>query len=42
MKAVKIVSIILAVLIVLVLTLVGAGIFFTNRYLQTPAFKEQV
>src|SRR5580692_2348570 len=42
MKAVKIISIIVAVLIVLVLTLVGAGIFFTNRYLQTPAFKEQV
>jgi uncharacterized protein involved in outer membrane biogenesis len=42
MKAVKIVSIIVAVLIVLVLTLVCAGIFFTNRYLQTPAFKEEV
>jgi uncharacterized protein involved in outer membrane biogenesis len=42
MKAVKIISIILAVLVVLVLTLVGAGVFFTNRYLQTPAFKEEV
>jgi uncharacterized protein involved in outer membrane biogenesis len=42
MKVVKIISIIVAVLIVLVLILVGAGIFFTNRYLQTPAFKEQV
>ncbi len=42
MKAVKIISIIIAVLVVLVLTLVVAGIFFTNRYLQTPAFKEQV
>jgi uncharacterized protein involved in outer membrane biogenesis len=42
MKAVKIISIIVAVLIVLVLALVGAGIFFTNRFLQTPAFKEQV
>src|ERR1039458_2664664 len=42
MKVVKIISIIVAVLIVLVLTLVGAGIYFTNRYLQTPAFKEQV
>jgi uncharacterized protein involved in outer membrane biogenesis len=42
MKVVKIISIIVAVLIVLVLILAGAGIFFTNRYLQTPAFKEQV
>ncbi len=42
MKVVKIISIIVAVLIVLVLIVVGAGIFFTNRYLQTPAFKEQV
>ena len=42
MKAVKIISIIVAVLIVLVLTLVGAGIYFTNRYLQSPAFKEEV
>jgi len=42
MKVVKIISIIVAVLIVLALTLVGAGIYFTNRYLQTPAFKEQV
>ena len=42
MKTVKIISIIVAVLIVLVLTLVGAGIYFTNRYLQSPAFKEKV
>jgi len=42
MKAVKIISIIIAVLIVLVLILVGAGVYFTNRYLQTRAFKEQV
>src|ERR1700722_16464903 len=42
MKAVKIISIIVAVLLALVLVLVVAGIFFTNRYLQTPAFKEQV
>src|ERR1039458_10109370 len=42
MKAVKIISIIVAVLIVLVLTLVGAGIYFTNRYRQSPAFKEEV
>ena len=42
MKAVKIISIILVVLVVLALTLVCAGIFFTNRYLQTPAFKEEV
>ncbi len=42
MKAIKIISIIIGVLIALVLTLVIAGVFFTNRYLQTPAFKEQV
>src|ERR1700687_5880961 len=42
MKVVKIISIVVVVLIVLVLILVGAGIYFTNRYLQTPAFKEQV
>jgi uncharacterized protein involved in outer membrane biogenesis len=42
MKAIKIISIIVAVLIVLVLTLVGVGIYFTNRYLQSPAFKEEV
>ncbi|HXI84439.1 MAG TPA: AsmA-like C-terminal region-containing protein [Verrucomicrobiae bacterium] len=42
MKVVKIISIIVVVLIVVVLALVGAGIYFTNRYLQTPAFKEEV
>jgi uncharacterized protein involved in outer membrane biogenesis len=42
MKVVKIISIILAVLLALVLLLVVAGVFFTNRYLQTPAFKEEV
>ena len=42
MKVVKIIAIIVAVLIVLVLILVGAGVYFTNRYLQTPAFKEEV
>jgi len=42
MKAIKIISIVVAVLIVLVLALVGAGICFTNRYLQSPAFKEEV
>ncbi len=42
MKALKIISIIVGVLIALVLMIGCAGIFFTNRYLQTPAFKEQV
>src|SRR5882724_5335815 len=42
MKVVKIISIVVAVLIVAILALVGAGIYFTNRYLQTPAFKEEV
>lgn len=42
MKALKIISIIVGVLIALVLVIGCAGIFFTNRYLQTPAFKEEV
>ncbi len=42
MKAIKIISIVVAILIVLALALVGAGIYYTNRYLQSPAFKEQV
>src|SRR5580700_11736736 len=41
MKAVKVILIIVAVLAALVIVIVGAGIYFTNRYLQTPAFKEQ-
>jgi uncharacterized protein involved in outer membrane biogenesis len=41
MKAVKVILVVVAVLAALVIVLVGAGIFFTNRYLQTPAFKEQ-
>ena len=42
MKALKIILIIVGVLIALVLVIGGAGIFLTNRYLQTPAFKEEV
>jgi uncharacterized protein involved in outer membrane biogenesis len=41
MKAVKVILIIVAVLAALVVVLAGAGIYFTSRYLQTPAFKEQ-
>lgn len=41
MKAPKVILIIVAVVMGLAIILVGAGIFFTNRYLQTPAFKEQ-
>jgi uncharacterized protein involved in outer membrane biogenesis len=40
-KAVKVILIIVAVLAALVIVLVGAGIYFTSRYLQTPAFKQQ-
>jgi uncharacterized protein involved in outer membrane biogenesis len=40
-KALKVILIILAVVMALAIILVGAGIFFTNRYLQSPAFKEQ-
>jgi AsmA protein len=40
-KAVKVIVVIVAVLAALVIVLVGAGIYFTNRYLQTPAFKQQ-
>jgi uncharacterized protein involved in outer membrane biogenesis len=41
-KAIKVIVIIVAVLIAIVILLVGAGVFFTNRYLQSPAFKDQV
>jgi uncharacterized protein involved in outer membrane biogenesis len=41
-KALKVILIIVAVVIALAIILVGAGIYFTNRYVQTPAFKEQV
>lgn len=42
MKAIKVVVIILAALVALAIVLVGAGVFLTNRYLQSPAFKDQV
>ncbi|HUJ71153.1 MAG TPA: AsmA-like C-terminal domain-containing protein [Verrucomicrobiae bacterium] len=42
MKAVKVILVVVAVLIGLVILTVCAGIFFTNRYLQTAAFKESV
>jgi uncharacterized protein involved in outer membrane biogenesis len=38
-KAVKVTLIIVGVLVVLVIAVVCGGIFFTNRYLQSPAFK---
>jgi hypothetical protein len=41
MKALKVILIIIAVVLALAIILVGTGIYFTNRYLQTPAFKEQ-
>jgi uncharacterized protein involved in outer membrane biogenesis len=40
-KAIKVILIIVAVVMALAIILVGAGIYFTNRYLQTPAFKQQ-
>ncbi len=42
MKAVKVILIIVAVLVALVILVVGAGIFVTDRYLQSAAFKETV
>lgn len=42
MKAVKIILVVVAVLVGLVILTVCAGIFFTDRYLQTAAFKESV
>ncbi len=41
MKAIKVIVIIVAVVMALAIIVVGAGIYLTNRYLQTPAFKEQ-
>lgn len=40
-KAIKVILIIVAVVMALAIIVVGAGIYFTNRYLQTPSFKEQ-
>ena len=40
-KAIKVILIIVAVVMALAIILVGTGIYFTNRYLQTAAFKEQ-
>lgn len=42
MKALKVTLIIVALLIAVVVVLAGAGIYFANRYVQSPAFKEQV
>lgn len=42
MKAVKVILIIVAVLAALVIVVVGTGIFFANRYLESPAFKDAV
>jgi AsmA protein len=41
-KAIKVILIIVAVLVMLLILVVAAGIFFTDRYLQSPAFKETV
>ncbi|MGO9244718.1 MAG: AsmA family protein [Verrucomicrobiia bacterium] len=40
-KAIKVILIIVGVVMALAIILVGAGIYFTSRYLQTPSFKEQ-
>jgi len=40
-KIVKVILIIVAVVMALAIILIGAAIYFTNRYLQSPAFKEQ-
>lgn len=41
MKAIKVIVVILAVLMALVLIVVSAGLYLTNRYLQSTAFKAQ-
>jgi uncharacterized protein involved in outer membrane biogenesis len=41
-KALKVILIVVAVLVVLLILLVGAGVFFTDRYLQSSAFKDRV
>jgi len=40
-KVVKIIAIIIGVLVALVIIVTGAGVYLANRYLQSPAFKEQ-
>jgi len=40
-KVVKIIAIIIGVLVALVVVLLCAGFFLVNRYVQSPAFKEQ-
>ena len=42
MKAIKVILIIAALLAVLVLILAVAGLYFANRYIQSPAFKDQM
>lgn len=42
MKALKVILIVVAVLVVLLIVLVGVGIHLTDRYLSSPAFKDQV
>ena len=42
MKAFKIILIVVVVLMAVVVILGGAGLYFASRYVQSPAFKEQV
>ena len=42
MKASRIVLMIVAIPVALVIVLAGAGAYFVHRYVQSPAFKEQV
>ena len=42
MKAAKVILIIVAVLVAVVVILAAAGLYFANRYIQSPQFKEQV
>lgn len=41
MKAAKIILIVVAILVAVVLILAAAGLYFANRYIQSPQFKEQ-
>ena len=42
MKAAKVILIIVMVLVVVVVILGAVGLYFANRYVQSPSFKEQV
>ena len=42
MKAAKVILIVVAVLVAVIVILATGGLYFANRYIQSPQFKEQV